>query len=591
MAAALDETRRAQTILALQSWAAGGCVRYSLAVAAAKTSGRPVGSIGPAAGFDARRALDVACWLVIAASALQILMFSYGRDQGIYAMVASGVGHGQMPYRDLWDFKPPGIFLIYALAELLFGKAMWGVRVLEVLGLLGMVFAFRRFSRLVFGEARAGLLGGALAALTHAQLEFWHTAQPETFGGFLTAAALVFTVNADLSRRRVYGWVGVGVLFGAAFLLKPPLGGGALVCAAYLARREWLHGATRLESLRPVLIAGAASLIPILAVAAWFWLNGAWGALAWTLFEFTPGYTALGWEGRSAPPMLWWGFTQCFFRYGALAPAALFAALLMRPIHSREREGLLLVLGVIAMHITGIAMQGKFFPYHYGATLPLLGLLGGLGLLKLWRLCLTGGTGGILAFASFTYLFASMQTATTDVPLSFWERSAERMRSLYSGEWFRDPRQLDAKLYYVADYNLRADERVAELIRQHTEAKQYVLVWGFEPVIYWLSERPPATKYIYNVAQRSSWDRERARKDMLRELAQTPPALIVVQRNDVFPMVTGDTLDSRRSLEETFPELRALLSSRFELLERIEDFDVYVLKQPAAPPDSSDVLD
>ena len=56
-------------------------------------------------------------WAVIAFCSIQILTFSYGRDQGIYAVVGDGVLHGKMPYRDLWDFKPPGIFLVYALAQ------------------------------------------------------------------------------------------------------------------------------------------------------------------------------------------------------------------------------------------------------------------------------------------------------------------------------------------------------------------------------------------------------------------------------------------------------------------------------------------
>ena len=35
--------------------------------------------------------LRAAAWLVITLSALQILLFSFGRDQGIYAMVATGI--------------------------------------------------------------------------------------------------------------------------------------------------------------------------------------------------------------------------------------------------------------------------------------------------------------------------------------------------------------------------------------------------------------------------------------------------------------------------------------------------------------------
>ena len=52
------------------------------------------------------------------------------------------------------------------------------------------------------------------------------------------------------------------------------------------------------------------------------------------------------------------------------------------------------MLGVIAMQLAGVAMQGKFFPYHYAASLQLIGFLAGLGLYKLWRRCLAGGFGG-----------------------------------------------------------------------------------------------------------------------------------------------------------------------------------------------------
>ena len=91
------------------------------------------------------------------------------------------------------------------------------------------------------------------------------------------------------------------LLFGLAFLLKPPLGGGALVCAAYLAQRERRRTGRRLSALWPVLVAGLGSLVPIAAMLLWFKLRGAWPALDWTFFDFTPGYTRLGWHGQGAP--------------------------------------------------------------------------------------------------------------------------------------------------------------------------------------------------------------------------------------------------------------------------------------------------
>src|SRR5262245_57860299 len=100
-------------------------------------------------------------------------MYGYGRDQGIYAMVARTILDGGMPYRDAFDFKPPGIFLIFTLSRALFGSAQWGVRVLEIAGLIATAFAMTRLTERWWGDRRIGLVAAALSILVHAQLDFW----------------------------------------------------------------------------------------------------------------------------------------------------------------------------------------------------------------------------------------------------------------------------------------------------------------------------------------------------------------------------------------------------------------------------------
>src|SRR6516225_2389052 len=95
--------------------------------------------------------LRAACFAVVALAALQILVFSFGRDQGIYAVVGDGILHGKVPYKDLWDFKPPGIFFVYALAQGIFGKSMLAPRLLEVIGLVALVVASGRLGQTFFG--------------------------------------------------------------------------------------------------------------------------------------------------------------------------------------------------------------------------------------------------------------------------------------------------------------------------------------------------------------------------------------------------------------------------------------------------------
>jgi hypothetical protein len=43
----------------------------------------------------------VVCWALIVFSCLQVLLFSFGRDQSIYAMVGDGILQGRMPYGSL----------------------------------------------------------------------------------------------------------------------------------------------------------------------------------------------------------------------------------------------------------------------------------------------------------------------------------------------------------------------------------------------------------------------------------------------------------------------------------------------------------
>src|SRR5688572_10040048 len=198
--------------------------------------------------------LRLACWIVVGLSALQILMFPFGRDQGIYALVGEGILRGQVPYRDLWDFKPPGIFFVYGLSQGIFGKSMLAPRLVEVLGLVAIVLSSARLGETFFGSRTAGMLGGAVAALVHAQLEFWHSGQPETFGGVLTFLGLVLTTTDGKRTRKSLRFLGVGALFGCAALLKPPLGGGALVCAAYLAKREQQVAGGARAGVRAVLV-------------------------------------------------------------------------------------------------------------------------------------------------------------------------------------------------------------------------------------------------------------------------------------------------------------------------------------------------
>jgi Dolichyl-phosphate-mannose-protein mannosyltransferase len=537
--------------------------------------------VAPIAVRDPEQWLAVVCWGVVVASSLSILLYSFGRDQGIYAVVADTMLKGGMPYQDAWDFKPPGIFLTYALAQGVFGKSMLSIRLLEVIGLVATVFGLQRLAQVFLDRPRAGLVAGAVASLVHAQLEFWHTAQPETFGGYLTVAALVVVTLDVTPGRRWLVPFGVGALFGLCALYKPPLGGGVLVCGAYLLSRERARFAKPPQLVKSAALIGAGFALPLGLVLAWIVGRGAWPAFYWTFHDFLPGYTKLNWSEAHAPGMLYYAISEAFVKFSALSAFGVIAMIAMTPLH-RERELVFLVLGIVAIQIAGIAMQGKFFPYHYAATLVLVSLLAGIGVYKLFRRCLVSGPGSMLALALFVLVAIDMRDAVNDLPQRFRDRLQLRLSFLLRRGEHQSRADLDRDLSYVADYNLDADRQVALDIRSRTSSGDPVFIWGFEPSTYFLADRPLASRWIYDVPQRTPWQRDFSRRELLADLSLNRPKVIVVERRDVFPSVTGSPLDSRDELPN-FPELKSLLEHQYRKVREIEDFELYE-RSDAGPP-------
>lgn len=539
------------------------------------------------------------CITVIAVCAGLILTFGHGRDQSIYSLVAREMLDGRMPYRDAFDFKPPGIFFVYALTRAVFGPAEIGIRIVEVVCMAGTAWGLVVLAGMLFNQRRIGLYAAALSCFVHAQLDFWHTAQPETFGATLTVWGLVLALGASRTERlfaAIAKWLAVGALFGVAGLMKPPLAGVGFVIAFVVVARD-LH--ERLKARRPAESTGEPSSgppserplppsslrrwvplpavaagfsVPIVATLAWYASKGALADLRQVLFVFTPEYTRIGWQDKHVVPMTLYGIREWLFAYSSGLLVGLLLLVIFRP-KREELARVLTILACIGVHIAGIVMQGKFFPYHWAATFPLTALLAALGYDKAFHYALARGPRATNLFGLGLVAAMMVRSPVPNMGERFGLRSLRRI-------WLLVHPPADAtaqwdKLASVADVDANQNRRVALFIAAHTKAEDPLYIWGFECAIYDLADRPLASRYIYNVPQRASWSAEEMQRALMVDLAQHVPGSIVVEHADVFPMVTGSTDDSAISLYD-FPQLYRLLWSRYHLAQRIGDFDVYL---------------
>jgi hypothetical protein len=557
----------------------------------------------------ARGALDripaLICGTLVAFLLVQILTFGPGRDQGIYAVVARSVVEGGMPYRDAWDFKPPGIFVLYAIARALFGANDWGIRLLECLFIIGMCVCIVRWARMNFAPKLSGYFAIALAVLIHAQLDFWHTAQPESFGGALTIFGLctapLFATDDRSPSRPLLRWFLSGALFGMAGLLKPQLafGGGLLVmlpCAARLLRQVPFLQAFALPKDGPgewkaLFATGLGTVAPVALCILWFAAKGALKDAYEVLFVFTPHYTKISWEGQNPLQMAYHGVVTWFTGYSAFVPLGISLLLLFgHRLSPRERGAALALSVLIALHLAGVVAQAKFFAYHYGATWPLTALLVGVGFALLWDQMVKVSRWWIAAFAIGIPVLGFARSATPGgTPLSFFQRTAFRTEALLTGGMTPELRD---QLATVDDVNASANRQIAQFFRETANTStpgkppRPVFIWGFEPVIYDWADRPASSRYIYNVPQRAAWLQQSMREGLMADLAAKPPEFIVVERRDVIPGVTGDTLDSAGSLKG-FPELQTLIQRNYKVTFTHEDFMVlHEVTPPAQAPGS-----
>lgn len=182
-------------------------------------------------------------WLDVVLGATGILFgtvslsYPFGHDQGVHWYVAhEWLRHGAMPYRDTFDYKTPGIFLVHLVAMLLGGDGQRSIRVAEfacvmVLGVLVGVVATDSRERLP-GMRGLGVL--ATSILYFGYFSFWDTAQCEIWAALFVFASLAAPMRIER------GWLAAGLagLFsGIALVMKPPIAFLIAVVVWWLRRR------------------------------------------------------------------------------------------------------------------------------------------------------------------------------------------------------------------------------------------------------------------------------------------------------------------------------------------------------------------
>ena len=294
--------------------------------------------------------------LVLVAIAARALTFGnpvVHVDEEFYFVTAQRMWQGALPFVDIWDRKPVGLFLLYALpARLGVPAGIWAYQLLALVSAIVTAWGIAKLAeRLGFA---AGATAGGIAYLLWLDLLGGQGGQAPVFYNLLMLAAAALVLRP---RRATHGIVAM-TLVGIALQIKYSVVFEGITFGLWLLADTWRRQRRPLRLIAYAAALVVAALLPTVLAATYYAAVGQWDAFAYANF--------LSILHRNPDPL-----TDLASNLGQLVlivspPVALAIVALLRGGASRPRTFVALWL---AGAILGVAIFRPWFD-HY--ALPIL---------------------------------------------------------------------------------------------------------------------------------------------------------------------------------------------------------------------------
>ena len=444
----------------------------------------------------------VALVAIIALSVWVRSLFVYDlldRDEGSYGFIAKEILRGGIPYRDAIEMKPPGVFYLYALAIKLFGATVTGLRIFTTIYSQLTLLCVFACARLLYGS-RAGLLAAFFFALFGSvpMMEAGGS-NTEVFFCLPLAAAILCMMKAGQTGRRGFVWA--SACCAALAALIKTVAAPYIVVLAIFSLFACPSSTVRGVRIRNFIGFVLVFWLVIGMVVAYFYVQGALQEfLLWNVVIPLKYAKGLAVKGPSLAIIL----PRLAPEYLTLVIASLPA--LLYCVKKRHNFGFALMLVLLPAVVAGISMPMKFFPHYFIQMLPYFCILSGVGVALVlqmrvpWLLMWL-----VIIFASFGWF------VTKDYSFYFVD-SPEAVSIKKFGMTFVDAVQ------------------VAEYIKANTAPTDFILQWGFEPEIYFLSDRRSAVPYPNSTALKVLENVDAGIQDFVNKVTTAKPKYIIIQK-------------------------------------------------------------
>lgn len=449
--------------------------------------------------------IHVPDWLVVVLAIVLVLRipsffepFSYG-DEMIYLTLGEGMRQGLTLYKDIYDNKPPLLYLLAALA----GNVFWFKAILAFWN-VGTIILFWKLSQALFPNKLKLQKTGTIifALLTTLPLLEGHIANAEIFmlGPIIAAFLILFT--RKLNFANIFG---AGALFGIATLFKVPAAFELPVIIAFWLITAGIKRGDLRVTLRRSLYLLAGFLAPIALTLAWYFFAGALRDYIQAALLQNVGYLS-SWRPTDAGKSFFAKNLPLLIR-AAIVIAGLVVLFLKR---SRLSNKFIFLTIWVLFALFAVTLSERPYPHYlFQVVAPTSFLFAILISEKTLEQSLTIIPLFLVFFVPFFY--------------KFWYYST----SAYYARFLKFALGQTSKDVYFESFGRQVPRnyQIADFVISSTRPEEKIFVWGPDSsAVYALSRRLPPGKYVadYHITDFSS------KKAEVKILEASLPKFIII---------------------------------------------------------------
>lgn len=448
----------------------------------------------------------------------------YG-DEGIYEVIGQAMNHGSLLYHDIWDNKPPLLYVVYAFAQ----GDQPTVKILSLLIGVFSLITFFFFTQKLFRKPYISIaLTFLYALLLGTPILEGNIANAEDFILFpiLLAGLLIYTIaNSPQNKKNNSQHSSIftlhslhfiaGLLLGIAFLFKIVAFFDLVAFLLFIIfiqlpkKPSWQVIKTLLHQEKSIYFLLLGFVIPFLVTTLYFTLNNGLNDFFQSAFFGNVDY--VGWQNNFL------GIPQGLLVIKIILLMVSIGIIFWK--RNRFTKPVLFITLWLTFSLFNAYFSGR--PYTHYAIVVLPSFCFFIGLFLISR---NSKKSIALVSAILVIIVALNLQFNFNMPKSY--------------AYYQNVIQFVSGQKNVADYQSFFDQKVprdyalALFIRNNTKPSDTIYIWGNNPQIYVLSHKLPPTKHIvaYHVAQNNAFQQTQQTLNTVK-----PKYIVVLKESQPLP--------------------------------------------------------